>query len=255
MTPVVYKYCAANEAEPYLEQIEMPDFRLSFRLSSVSNFADLKTVINNFGAELSLAVIEIRGKKDLDSALRFVKWLNSAVNNVGEDLRIGTLVLFLAEQPDTVADSFEREGAICMVRKDPNAVVERLRALRRFLRRIYVKAQIRIVVTRENKVRVWILGMSGEEHEFVLSPQLLLLVFCLGTYRYADKYVVAKCVGIGPKSVKVYMQRLRDAYDRFNAEEPHLRINSRDIFQTLHYADQDLYRLKATVIMCKEQAA
>jgi hypothetical protein len=257
MIRVLYKYRVSKEAEAFVRKIESDQTLGSseFVVASVDSFETLWRLTHNLDSELLLVVIEM-GRSELQKTMDYIRRVNKAVREKKRSFPVGTLVLFVAREPAEIADALTTNpSTLCMIRRDPDAVVERLYELRRLLRRIHVKGLVRIAVNRDGTVKIWVVGADGVEHEFSPSSKLKQLVFCLAKCRYANKEVIAKWLEISSRSAKAYVKRLREAFDRFNAEETHIRTTGKELFQTIHYADEDIYRIRAAILLDEEKAA
>ena len=81
----------------------------------------------------------------------------------------------------------------------------------------------------------------------MLSPKFSHLVVVLARNRYSTILSISKALGIKPKSVNTYLDRLRGYFDAFNSKKLHLPFAGKNLFETIHYADLNLYRVTGVV--------
>ncbi len=237
---VLYRHVTAKLSEEFLKKIESAKFELA-----VVPFGKIKHMSDSLGREPRIIVIEMMNS-EFQKTLNLIKKINK---DLRDDMmsRVGILVLFMAEQPDAVCSALETERSFCMVRRNPDSVVEMLNRIRRCLQRLYAAARLRITLSTD-AVRIWMAGLDHQDHELVLSPKLLQLLLCLARNRYATAEFIERSLNVRKGGAKTYMMRLKHAYDKFNQEELHCALDGVAIFKTLEFDDITIYRIQGTVI-------
>jgi hypothetical protein len=250
---ILYAYRMAAPAEKFVKKIE----DAGFKVATVSTLNDTRRLIEAYHSTFIGVIIEKGGGKDFQDTINLLKWVNLFREENHFTAKFFVLVLSLIEESDEVIAFYEDEAAHYVNIKDvdPNGLIAKIKECCRAVQKSARGPRMRIVIIDGSVRSVWVKDSVAKEKELILSAKLGELLMYLIVNRYATSHRIAKALHISARSAKMYILRIRDAWDDFNAKCAHLPYRGKDVFKTFKFADETLFRIVVNLTLDKKTAS
>lgn len=194
--------------------------------------------------KVEIAAFTVNGNPE--PTLRFIKAVNRLAAT-GRTLRPFLLALSITSQQPEFAARLDKFGIQLLLRKYPDQIVEAVKKLQWQARTTNCLPIITIERLGGQVVGVRV-QHRGVTDRLCVGPRLrpLAAYFAVNRRTEHSTQTLADVLGISPQSVKEYLLRLRDAFDRIR-EKLGISLYGKDVFWTRRMPGGHVHGLKANV--------